>query len=236
MPYDHAMTVSLPDEGEWIDSTDAELMEAIRLWNDDRPFALGAFQALYARHAQFVANQCANACQARPLRDFGHLDLQQKIWIKVRAKADSFKPERGKLVGWLARMIHNAYMDELRARKNLPLCALPDCPEAYPAELMGYVVGDAPATRQCRWVLALRDCLQDLPTKEQTVVEASAPHYHPPDMNCTMSTEETDALATRLGTTRASVKAYRSRGLKKLRICIQHKLAEHGIDVEEKRG
>ena len=62
-------------------------------------------------------------------------DLVQEALIRVRKGLERYEP--GSLNGWLARIVTNVFLDEVRRRKRRPTDALPDDPS--------YVLPAAPA-------------------------------------------------------------------------------------------
>ena len=54
-------------------------------------------------------------------------DLVQESLIRVRKGLERYEP--GSLEGWLARIVTNVFLDEVRRRKRRPTDALPDDPE-----------------------------------------------------------------------------------------------------------
>ena len=54
-------------------------------------------------------------------------DLVQEALIRVRRGLERYEP--GSLEGWLARIVTNVFLDEVRRRKRRPTDALPDDPE-----------------------------------------------------------------------------------------------------------
>src|SRR3954467_6131722 len=53
-------------------------------------------------------------------------DLVQESLIRVRRGLERYEP--GSLQGWLARIVTNVFLDEMRRRKRRPTDALPDDP------------------------------------------------------------------------------------------------------------
>ena len=51
-------------------------------------------------------------------------DLVQEALIRVRKGLERYEP--GSLEGWLARIVTNVFLDEVRRRKRRPVDALPD--------------------------------------------------------------------------------------------------------------
>ena len=54
-------------------------------------------------------------------------DLVQEALIRVRRGLERYEP--GSLEGWLARIVTNVFLDEVRRRKRRPADALPDDPD-----------------------------------------------------------------------------------------------------------
>ena len=54
-------------------------------------------------------------------------DLVQEALVRVRRGLERYEP--GSLEGWLARIVTNVFLDEVRRRRRRPADALPDDPE-----------------------------------------------------------------------------------------------------------
>src|SRR5712692_7366863 len=54
-------------------------------------------------------------------------DLVQEALIRVRRGLERYEP--GSLEGWLARIVTNVFLDDMRRRKRRPTSALPDDPD-----------------------------------------------------------------------------------------------------------
>src|SRR3954471_13082000 len=54
-------------------------------------------------------------------------DLVQESLIRISRGLERYEP--GSLEGWLARIVTNVFLDEVRRRKRRPTDALPDDPE-----------------------------------------------------------------------------------------------------------
>src|SRR5262245_57652346 len=54
-------------------------------------------------------------------------DLVQEALIRVRRGLERYEP--GSLEGWLARIVTNVFLDEVRRRRRRPTDALPDEPD-----------------------------------------------------------------------------------------------------------
>ena len=82
-------------------------------------------------------------------------DLVQESLIRVRRGLERYEP--GSLQGWLARIVTNVFLDEMRRRKRRPTDALPDDP--------GFVLPPAPAADQVYTGLSaeIQRALEELP-------------------------------------------------------------------------
>src|SRR4029078_9489220 len=54
-------------------------------------------------------------------------DLVQEALVRVRRGLESYTP--GSLEGWLARIVTNVFLDEVRRKKRRPVVALPEQPD-----------------------------------------------------------------------------------------------------------
>ena len=60
-------------------------------------------------------------------------DLVQESLLRVRRGLETYQP--GSLEGWLARIVTNVFLDEVRRKRRRPVQALPDDPDrVLPAE------------------------------------------------------------------------------------------------------
>lgn len=61
-------------------------------------------------------------------------DLVQESLLRVRRGLETYQP--GSLEGWLARIVTNVFLDEVRRKRRRPVTALPDDPDwVLPAEV-----------------------------------------------------------------------------------------------------
>src|SRR6476661_5742837 len=54
-------------------------------------------------------------------------DLVQESLLRVRRGLETYQP--GSLEGWLARIVTNVFLDEVRRKRRRPVQALPDDPD-----------------------------------------------------------------------------------------------------------
>jgi RNA polymerase sigma-70 factor (ECF subfamily) len=54
-------------------------------------------------------------------------DLVQEALVRVRRGLETYKP--GSLEGWLARIVTNVFLDEVRRKRRRPVVALPENPD-----------------------------------------------------------------------------------------------------------
>lgn len=59
--------------------------------------------------------------------DHDAADLVQEALLRVRKGLERYEP--GSLEGWLARIVTNVFLDDVRRRKRRPASALPDNPD-----------------------------------------------------------------------------------------------------------
>jgi RNA polymerase sigma-70 factor (ECF subfamily) len=62
-------------------------------------------------------------------------DLVQESLLRVRRGLETYQP--GSLEGWLARIVTNVFLDEMRRKKRRPVQALPDDPDRVLPAIQG---------------------------------------------------------------------------------------------------
>lgn len=62
-------------------------------------------------------------------------DLVQESLLRVRRGLETYQP--GSLEGWLARIVTNVFLDEVRRKRRRPVTALPDDPDRILPTTMG---------------------------------------------------------------------------------------------------
>jgi RNA polymerase sigma-70 factor (ECF subfamily) len=92
-------------------------------------------------------------------------DLAQEALLRVRKGLETYRP--GALQGWLARIVTNVFLDEVRRKRRRPTSALPDDPDQ--------VVPPAPGADQVATGLSdeIQSALNGLPEEFRTAVVLS---------------------------------------------------------------
>ncbi len=189
--------------GSCVSSTDlASLLQ--RVARGDRL----AFRALYDATAPKLF-----AIALRISRDrAGAEEIVQEVFLRVWRKADTYVPEQGSALAWLATITRYRAIDVVRSRGAEPLAS----PSAAEEDVSGWLdrlavaaPGADPADAR-----ALRQCLErvDGPTREALVL-AYCEGY---------SREE---LAERFGANVNTIKTWLRRGLLGLRQCLEGEAA-----------
>jgi RNA polymerase sigma-70 factor, ECF subfamily len=117
-------------------------------------------------------------------------DLVQETLLRVRKGLERYQP--GSLEGWLARIVTNVFLDEVRRRRRRPTSALPDDPD--------WVIPPAPAADEVQTGLSdeVQAALDSLPEEFRTAVVLCDIADRPYE-------EIADALGVPVGTVRSRI-------------------------------
>jgi RNA polymerase sigma-70 factor (ECF subfamily) len=128
-------------------------------------------------------------------------DLVQEALLRVRRGLEHYQP--GSLEGWLARIVTNVFLDEMRRRKRRPTDALPDDP--------GRVLPPAPAADQVQTGLSdeIQAALGDLPEE-----------FRVPVVLCDVSDLSYEQIADATGVPIGTVRSRIHRGRRMLRAAL----------------
>jgi RNA polymerase sigma factor (sigma-70 family) len=128
-------------------------------------------------------------------------DLVQEALIRVRRGLERYEP--GSLQGWLARIVTNVFLDEMRRRKRRPTDALPDDP--------GHVLPAAPAADEVFTGLSaeIQRALEDLPEE-----------FRVPVVLCDVSDLSYEQIAATTGVPIGTVRSRLHRGRRMLRAAL----------------
>lgn len=127
-------------------ASDANLIAAFRKGDES------AFEVLYGRHYPTVLNVAYRMLGDRDAAE----DLAQDVFVKLYTSPGSYRPT-AKLSTWLYRVTHNAFIDELRKRKNRPVELVPD-------------IHSPGASEQSDLADAVQTALASLPEKQRAAV------------------------------------------------------------------
>ncbi|MEX1008445.1 MAG: sigma-70 family RNA polymerase sigma factor [Acidimicrobiia bacterium] len=125
-------------------------------------------------------------------------DLVQEALLRVRKGLERYQP--GSLEGWLARIVTNVFLDEMRRRKRRPTDALPDDP--------GRVLPLAPAADEVQTGLSeeIQHALAELPDE-----------FRVPVVLCDVSDLSYEQIAESTGVPIGTVRSRIHRGRRMLR-------------------
>jgi len=128
-------------------------------------------------------------------------DLVQEALIRVRRGLERYEP--GSLEGWLARIVTNVFLDEVRRKRRRPADALPDDP--------GRVLPPTPGADEVS---------QSLSTEIQTALAALPEEFRVPVVLCDVADQSYDHIATTLGVPVGTVRSRIHRGRRLLRTAL----------------
>jgi RNA polymerase sigma-70 factor (ECF subfamily) len=128
-------------------------------------------------------------------------DLVQEALIRVRKGLERYEP--GSLNGWLARIVTNVFLDEMRRRKRRPTDALPDDP--------GYVLPPAPAAE---------DVFTGLSDEIQRALAGLPEEFRVPVVLCDVSDLSYEQIAEATGVPIGTVRSRLHRGRRMLRAAL----------------
>jgi RNA polymerase sigma-70 factor (ECF subfamily) len=127
-------------------------------------------------------------------------DLVQEALLRVRRGLANYEP--GSLEGWLARIVTNVFLDDVRRKKRRPVQALPDEPDlVVPPSAAADVVADAAG----------------LSTEIQAAIAALPEEFRVPLVLCDVADRSYEDIARTLGVPIGTVRSRLHRGRKLLR-------------------
>jgi RNA polymerase sigma-70 factor (ECF subfamily) len=125
-------------------------------------------------------------------------DLVQEALIRVKRGLERYEP--GSLEGWLARIVTNVFLDEVRRRRRRPADALPDDPER--------VLPPSPAADEVSTRLS-----DDI----QAALAALPEEFRVPVVLCDVADQSYEQIAASLGVPVGTVRSRLHRGRRMLR-------------------
>jgi RNA polymerase sigma factor (sigma-70 family) len=128
-------------------------------------------------------------------------DLVQESLIRVRRGLERYEP--GSLQGWLARIVTNVFLDEMRRRKRRPTDALPDDP--------GSVLPTTPAADEV---------FTGLSAEIQRALEELPEEFRVPVVLCDVSDLSYEQIAATTGVPIGTVRSRLHRGRRMLRAAL----------------
>jgi RNA polymerase sigma-70 factor, ECF subfamily len=127
-------------------------------------------------------------------------DLVQEALIRVRKGLERYEP--GSLEGWLARIVTNVFLDDMRRKKRRPAAALPDDPDR--------VVPPAPAADAAEVATGLSDEIQ-------VALAALPEEFRVPVVLCDVADQSYEQIADALDIPVGTVRSRLHRGRRMLR-------------------
>ena len=128
-------------------------------------------------------------------------DLVQEALIRVRRGLERYEP--GSLQGWLARIVTNVFLDEMRRRKRRPTDALPDDP--------GSVLPSTPAADEV---------FTGLSAEIQRALEELPEEFRVPVVLCDVGDLSYEQIAVTTGVPIGTVRSRLHRGRRMLRAAL----------------
>lgn len=125
-------------------------------------------------------------------------DLVQEALLRVRRGLERYEP--GSLEGWLARIVTNVFLDDMRRRKRRPTSALPDDPD--------WVLPPAPAADMAS---------RELPAHLQEALAALPEDFRVPVVLCDVADQSYEQIAATLEVPVGTVRSRIHRGRRLLR-------------------
>ncbi len=125
-------------------------------------------------------------------------DLVQEALIRVRRGLERYEP--GSLQGWLARIVTNVFLDEVRRRRRRPTAALPDDPER--------VLPPSPGADEVSTQLS---------DEIQAALAALPEEFRVPVVLCDVADQSYEQIAASLGIPVGTVRSRLHRGRRMLR-------------------
>jgi len=125
-------------------------------------------------------------------------DLVQEALIRVRRGLERYEP--GSLEGWLARIVTNVFLDEVRRKRRRPTSALPEDPE--------WVLPPSPAADEVSMGLS-----DDIQAALATLPE----EFRVPVVLCDVADQSYEQIARALGVPVGTVRSRLHRGRRLLR-------------------
>jgi RNA polymerase sigma-70 factor, ECF subfamily len=127
-------------------------------------------------------------------------DLVQEALLRVRRGLATYEP--GSLEGWLARIVTNVFLDDVRRKKRRPVQALPAEPDlVVPPAVAADVAADAAG----------------LSTEIQAAIAALPEEFRVPVVLCDVADQSYEDIARSLGVPIGTVRSRLHRGRKLLR-------------------
>lgn len=208
-----------PSEVSFANETDVDLMGYMSMNDEDPSMARDAWAEFYKRHVDYLYGVCYRAYEHILGGDAGVGDIVSETFQRAFRRAELFDatgvedPERirRRTRAWLGRIAQRLVLDTLRGTKRLPTCQFDtetwqNIPERARQPL-----------RDDRLIRQVRDALDQLSDKEQTVIRVTFEWYQPGKLHQRLPNDVVTDLAETLETTPENLRQIRRRALIKIR-------------------
>jgi RNA polymerase sigma-70 factor (ECF subfamily) len=128
-------------------------------------------------------------------------DLVQEALLRVRKGLERYEP--GSLEGWLARIVTNVFLDDVRRKQRRPTDALPDDPDR--------VLPESPSAE---------DAATDLSEEIQAAIASLPAEFRVPVVLCDVADQSYEQIAASLGVPLGTVRSRIHRGRRMLRAAL----------------
>ena len=204
---------------DFANETDVDLMGYMSMRDDDPSTAREAWAELYRRHVNYLYAVCHRAYSHVLGSDAGVGDIVSETFRRAFQRAELFDANgiedpdrlRRRTRAWLGRIAQRLVQDTLRRTRRLPTCqfetetwqSIPEQPDQPP--------------RDDALVRQVRDAIDQLSEKEQTVIRVTFEWYRPGQVHQRLPNDVVTDLARTLETTPENLRQIRRRALGKIR-------------------
>jgi len=203
--------------------TDVDLMGYMSMYDEDPLTAREAWAEFYRRHVDYLYGVCHRAYDHILGGDTGVGDIVAETFHRAFRKAELFEADgiddpvriRRRSRAWLGRIAQRLVLDILRGARRLPTYSFETEPWETISEKPVLPSRDDPLIRQ------VRDALDRLTEKEQTVIRVTFEWYQPGKKHQRLPNDVIADLAETLETTPENLRQIRRRALNKIRAFIE---------------
>ena len=206
-------------EVNFASETDVDLMGYMSMNAEDPSTARDAWAEFYKRHVDYLYGVCYRAYEQILGGDSGVGDIVSETFHRAFRKAELFDANgivdpdrlRRRTRAWLGRIAQRLVLDTLRGAKRLPTCQfetetwqnIPEQPRQ--------------PSRDDELIRQVRDALDQLSEKEQTVIRVTFEWHQPGKIHQRLPNEVVINLAETFQTTPENLRQIRRRALIKIR-------------------
>ena len=199
-----------------------------------KPTADAAFTVFMNRWGRPMERLVEAWCAFPPALYVGADAVLLELWRKVFFRAETFDDQgltgealKRRVAGWLRQIARNVLRDEIAEHDRRKLCEIPD--EALPSivdrDPADVLDGDQDEKPIDRRLIALAECLQQLPERELDVLRTTADYLNADQETDSMPKHLCAALCERYRIPQATLRQVRKRAKDRLKKCAGPKLA-----------